>query len=87
MEPKYRVSISQPAKTVTDIYFDRPISTTLSQTIINLGSYQGISVFLQPTGDGYYIITTPIWDSKSILDELLLILLKNEFDRDSILVN
>ena len=87
MEPKYRVSISQIVRNITDIYFDRPISATLSETITNLGSYQGVTVYLQPTGDGYYIITTPIWDSKSILDELLSILLHSGFDRDNILIN
>ena len=87
MQPKYQVSISQTVGTMTDIYFDRPVSRTLSETITNLRSYQGVTVHLQPTGEGYYIITTPIWDSKSIPDELLSILLKNGFDRDSILVN
>ena len=87
MQPKYQVAISQTVGTVTDIYFDKPVSITLSRTITNLGSYQGVTVHLQPTGDGYYIITTPIWGSKSIPDELLSILLKNGFDRDSILIN
>ena len=87
MQPKYQVSISQTVETITDIYFDRPVSTTLSQTITNLGSYQGVTVHLQSTGEGYYIITTPIWDSKSIPDELLSILLKNGFERDNILIN
>lgn len=88
MQPEYRASITQQVPTCTDIRFDRPaISQWLRKRITDLAFFTGVTVREQPEGDGYYIITTPVWGSKAVPEEVLKILQEEGFDKGDILVD
>lgn len=86
MKPKYSVSVTRVISNVIDIDFSQPLAPETRKKLVKLGDYEGVEVYNQPNGEGVYILLKPVWDSDTVVQEILSILESEGFDRDSILV-
>jgi hypothetical protein len=87
MKPKYSASVTKFSKRMIDIYFPEDISLELAKSICNLESHKGLKVETRTNNlGGFYITLTPVWDVDEVIEEIVLILVSEGFERSSIFV-
>jgi hypothetical protein len=86
MKPKYSASITRLIPSCIDLDFSRPLALETRKKLKDLGHYEGVRVYNQPTGEGIYFLLEPVWDSNTVVEEIVSILISEGFDKDSILV-
>jgi len=87
MKPKYSAAITRcSTETCIDVYFSQPLAPETKKKLKELGNYEGITVLNSHIGEGVRILLKPVWDSNTVVEEIVTILVSEGFDRASILV-